>query len=84
MRMGRGRRRALFPGFTDRAKETLLHYAGAGSVGGLKNVVERSVYRDGSSEQPLDDIVIDPFQRDPAEPHDPAVPAAAVTPDLPL
>nr|VUD24153.1 transcriptional regulator [Salmonella sp. NCTC 7297] len=27
----------------------------------LKNVVERSVYRHGSSEHPLDEIIIDPF-----------------------
>ncbi|VEB59003.1 transcriptional regulator [Salmonella enterica subsp. enterica] len=49
-------------------KETLLHYAWPGNVRELKNVVERSVYRHGSSEQPLDEIVIDPFQRHPAEP----------------
>ncbi|EHF8991631.1 phage shock protein operon transcriptional activator, partial [Salmonella enterica subsp. enterica serovar Stanley] len=49
----------------------------------LKNVVERSVYRHGSSEHPLDEIVIDPFQRHPAEPPTPALPAASATPALP-
>ncbi|EBQ0578073.1 phage shock protein operon transcriptional activator, partial [Salmonella enterica subsp. enterica] len=74
----------LFPGFTDRAKETLLHYAWPGNVRELKNVVERSVYRHGSSEHPLDEIVIDPFQRHSAEPPAPALPSASATPDLPL
>ena len=46
----------LFPGFTERARETLL-----------KNVVERSVYRHGTSDYPLDDIIIDPFKRRPPE-----------------
>ncbi|EBT7204475.1 phage shock protein operon transcriptional activator, partial [Salmonella enterica] len=63
IQMCRELRLPLFPGFTDRAKETLLHYAWPGNVRELKNVVERSVYRHGSSEHPLDEIVIDPFQR---------------------
>ncbi len=33
----------------------------------LKNVVERSVYRHGTSDYPLDDIIIDPFKRRPPE-----------------
>lgn len=53
----------LFPGFTEAARETLLGYAWPGNIRELKNVVERSVYRHGSSEAPLDDIVIDPFRR---------------------
>lgn len=53
----------LFPGFTERALETLLHYRWPGNIRELKNVVERSVYRHGSSEIPLDEIVIDPFHR---------------------
>lgn len=84
IQMCRELRLPLFPGFTDRAKETLLHYAWPGNVRELKNVVERSVYRHGSSEHPLDEIVIDPFQRHPAEPPTPALPAASATPDLPL
>ncbi|MGS9179445.1 phage shock protein operon transcriptional activator, partial [Salmonella enterica subsp. enterica serovar Infantis] len=74
----------LFPGFTDRAKETLLHYARPGNVRELKNLVERSVYRHGSIEQPLDEIVIDPFQSHHADPPAPALPSESVTPDLPL
>ncbi|EMH4161266.1 phage shock protein operon transcriptional activator [Pluralibacter gergoviae] len=55
----------LFPGFTDAARETLLGYGWPGNIRELKNVVERSVYRHASSDQPLDDIIIDPFQRRP-------------------
>ncbi len=33
----------------------------------MKNVVERSVYRHGTSDYPLDDIIIDPFKRRPPE-----------------
>lgn len=53
----------LFPGFTDEAKETLLYYRWPGNIRELKNVVERSVYRHGTSDYPLNEIVIDPFRR---------------------
>ncbi|KNC94994.1 helix-turn-helix domain-containing protein, partial [Trabulsiella odontotermitis] len=58
----------LFPGFTEHARETLLSYRWPGNIRELKNVVERSVYRHGSSETPLDEIIIDPFQRKVAPP----------------
>ncbi|EPS8247314.1 phage shock protein operon transcriptional activator [Escherichia coli] len=58
----------LFPGFTDEAKETLLHYRWPGNIRELKNVVERSVYRHGTSDYPLNEIVIDPFRRHAAPP----------------
>lgn len=51
----------LFPGFTERARDTLLAYNWPGNVRELKNVVERSVYRHGTSASALDDIVINPF-----------------------
>jgi psp operon transcriptional activator len=44
-------------------RETLLAYHWPGNIRELKNVVERSVYRHGSSETELDNIIIDPFQR---------------------
>lgn len=72
----------LFPGFSQHARETLLDYRWPGNVRELKNVVERSVYRHGSSETELDEIVIDPFQR----PTQPLVskPLTTGTPTLPL
>ncbi|SFE47167.1 psp operon transcriptional activator [Phytobacter palmae] len=51
----------LFAGFTDRARETLMRYSWPGNIRELKNVVERSVYRHGTSDTPLDEIIIDPF-----------------------
>jgi psp operon transcriptional activator len=51
----------LFPGFTERAHDTLLAYSWPGNVRELKNVVERSMYRHGTSDAPLDAIVINPF-----------------------
>jgi len=72
----------LFPGFSDFAQETLLAYSWPGNIRELKNVVERSVYRHGSSETLLDNIIVDPFQRHPqrAAP----LPAPNETPSLPL
>ncbi|SNY59235.1 psp operon transcriptional activator [Enterobacter sp. CC120223-11] len=59
----------LFPGFTEHARDTLQNYGWPGNIRELKNVVERSVYRHASIEEPLDNIILDPFQR--------AVPASA-------
>ncbi len=53
----------LFPGFTPEARQTLLDYGWPGNIRELKNVVERSVYRHGSSESPVDTIILDPFMR---------------------
>ncbi|MGL5700483.1 MAG: phage shock protein operon transcriptional activator [Kluyvera sp.] len=72
----------LFPGFTDRARDTLLNYRWPGNIRELKNVVERSMYRHGSSDIPLDDIIIDPFYRQPAVAPEPSASVAA--PALPL
>lgn len=51
----------LFPGFSEHARATLLAYRWPGNVRELKNVVERSVYRHGSGQDQLDEIVINPF-----------------------
>lgn len=51
----------LFSGFTAAARKTLVDYHWPGNVRELKNVVERSVYRLGSGQLPLHDIIIDPF-----------------------
>ena len=53
----------LFPGFTPAAEQRLLGYGWPGNVRELKNVVERSVYRHASIEEPLDNIILNPFQR---------------------
>ncbi len=55
----------LFPGFSDRARETLLGYRWPGNIRELKNVVERSVYRHGTSDSDseLDNIIINPFHQ---------------------
>lgn len=55
---------SLFTGFTAEAENILLNYAWPGNIRELKNVVERSVYRHGSIDKPLDNIVIDPFVHD--------------------
>lgn len=72
----------LFPGFTDRARDKLLHYRWPGNIRELKNVVERSVYRHGSIDEPLDDIIIDPFRRQPTIADEPATEITG--PALPL
>lgn len=52
---------SLFPGFTDNAHDTLAAHHWPGNVRELKNVVERSVYRWGESQEPVDTIVVNPF-----------------------
>ncbi len=53
--------RPYFPGFTDEATKELLTYSWPGNVRGLKNVVERSVYRSLEPEDEISQIVFDPF-----------------------
>jgi len=68
--------RAAFSGFTAAALERLGAYAWPGNVRELKNVVERSLHRWGKPEEPVDDIVFDPF----ASPHRPVRPTSAAAP----
>lgn len=58
----------LFPGFTEEAQQTLLNYGWPGNIRELKNVVERSVYRHGSSDEPVDEVILDPFARSTTRP----------------
>lgn len=51
----------FFPGFSDSARQVLLDYPWPGNIRELKNVVERSVYRHGTSDNVLNSIIIDPF-----------------------
>ena len=59
--------RGYFPGFTEPARQALLDYPWPGNLRELKNVVERAVYR-APPEQPVADIVLDPFDS-PYRPH---------------
>jgi psp operon transcriptional activator len=54
-------KRSVFPGFTPRAERVLETYAWPGNVRELKNVVERAVYRATDLDQPIDHIILDPF-----------------------
>lgn len=51
----------LFPGFTTSAMAALEQYPWPGNVRELKNAVERSLYRWGDPDHPVDEVVIDPF-----------------------
>ena len=66
----------LFPGFTDRARETLLKHDWPGNVRELKNVVERCVYRNPDPLKPVDTVTLDPFES-PFRPRSVPAPSAA-------
>jgi psp operon transcriptional activator len=53
--------RPLFPGFSAEARETLLSHPWPGNVRELKNVVERSLHRWSSLEDPVGELCLDPF-----------------------
>lgn len=52
---------AYFPGFGPRALRELQDYSWPGNIRELKNAVERSVYRQTDTDQPLAAILLDPF-----------------------
>lgn len=52
----------LFPGFSPRAQAALIEHGWPGNVRELKNVVERCVYRNPDPAEPVDEIVLDPFE----------------------
>jgi psp operon transcriptional activator len=66
-------RRPFFPGFTADAKAALLGYGWPGNVRELKNAIERSVYRSETPDQPIAEILFDPF----ASPYNPPPPREA-------
>lgn len=85
IQMCRELRLPLFPGFSERARRELLDHSWPGNVRELKNVVERSVYRHRSTEEPLDTIIINPFASRAADSAEPQRPAeSAALPALPL
>ncbi|NKF51761.1 phage shock protein operon transcriptional activator [Shewanella sp. WXL01] len=51
----------FFGGFSPLATEQLMIHSWPGNIRELKNVVERSVYREGSEGQEIQNIVLDPF-----------------------
>src|SRR3546814_14789898 len=50
------------PGFSTPAASRLLSYDWPGNVRGLRNVVERAVYRWEDPERPVDAVQFDPFE----------------------
>ena len=55
-------RLSVFPGFSPRAQRVLETHSWPGNVRELKNVVERAVYRAVDPDQPIDRIILDPFE----------------------
>ncbi len=51
-----------WPGFSERAMESLLAYSWPGNVRELRNVIERAVYRWQDDGTPVDEIQFDPFE----------------------
>jgi psp operon transcriptional activator len=56
----------LFPGFTPAAEAALRRHPWPGNIRELKNAVERSLFRAGSADEALHELVLDPF----ANPYD--------------
>ncbi len=61
VRMARELGLSYFAGFGVKAKQLLQEYHWPGNVRELKNVVERSLYRHKAPAEPLQDIILDPF-----------------------
>ncbi len=55
-------RRDYFPGFSESARAAMLSNPWPGNVRGLKNAVDRSVYRISDPDRMIDEIVFDPFK----------------------
>src|SRR5690606_19622785 len=55
-------KREFFPGFAPKATAALLAYDWPGNVRELKNTVERSVYRAERPDEPIEEIIFDPFE----------------------
>jgi psp operon transcriptional activator len=55
-------KRPFFAGFSDSVKAELLGAAWPGNVRELKNTIERSVYRSEDPEEPLAEIISNPFE----------------------
>jgi psp operon transcriptional activator len=73
----------LFAGFTASAMAALEQYPWPGNVRELKNTVERSLYRWGDPDHPVDEVVINPFLSPFADEPAPATPTEGVQSDTP-
>ncbi|WP_051222023.1 phage shock protein operon transcriptional activator [Neptunomonas japonica] len=54
--------RQYFSGFTENAKNQMLEYGWPGNVRELRNAVERTVYRQESADESINELVLDPFK----------------------
>jgi len=72
----------LFNGFNEQARKELLGYTWPGNVRELKNVVERAVYTCQDHDQPISDIIFDPFNS-PWRPGTQSIKDKPAPPDLP-
>jgi len=61
VRMVKELEREYFPGFSADATQSMREYSWPGNVRELKNVVERAVYRSENPDDPIDQIIYDPF-----------------------
>jgi len=70
---------------TEQAYDALMNYAWPGNVRELKNVVERAVYRCQDEDQPIAEIIFDPFESPwrPGAGSTTKTPASATLPDTP-
>lgn len=59
--MARQLKMELFEGFSPRAIQQLMDYSWPGNIREIKNVVERSVYRNAEMQAPITNIILDPF-----------------------
>lgn len=59
--MARQLKLELFEGFSSSATQQLMDYHWPGNIRELKNVVERSVYRNADTHTAIEQIIIDPF-----------------------
>lgn len=55
-------KRQFFPGFSARAMEELKARSWPGNVRELKNTVERSIYRAEDTGEPIETVLVDPFE----------------------
>lgn len=71
----------FFAGFSPHALQQMQNYHWPGNIRELKNVIERSLYRQGDTTEPLAELVINPFVTAPAPSADAA---AQALPPLPF